>query len=227
MSLAGSINKDLKRDIQSYSAMRPYSNNDCCVPAEDAPVNPLVARRLIAKTMWNPFRERRAGSGPSLSPTPPHGAKAIPGSQETRKEPSTPSCPATPPKTTSSLAFQELVPAVAFPYVQTMTEELESSFRLIREQLPALPCEVQTRRVKLPVLRAPFVKTLVLSLEDTLLHIWASTDRPLPPASTAFYTGTTVENSKVVTITYTLRPHARAFVETLGSCFEIVVRNQR
>ena len=115
--------------------------------------------------------------------------------------------------TASKKSTQFPAPAVAFPYILELSPYLEASFALASETLPALPCEVESKWVRVPGSLPAARKTLVLGLEDTLVMRTLSED-PLGPES----------QPKGLPLFQT-RPFAIEFISRLSKCFEIIVNN--
>ena len=99
------------------------------------------------------------------------------------------------------------VPKVAFPYITDLSADLEHNFDLIIDSLPALPCEVKQRTVKLPP--SPKMMTLVLGLEGTLVA----------PRTPTHAEGSSIPEPQLPRV----RPHVREFLEVLSHNYEIIV----
>lgn len=99
------------------------------------------------------------------------------------------------------------VPAVAFPYITGLDEELEQDIRLMGEQIQVLPCEIETLAADLsppePVARGSgSPKLLVVGLDGTLVAIHRKS-----------HAAARVE----------LRPLALDFLRAVSKEFEIIV----
>jgi hypothetical protein len=115
---------------------------------------------------------------------------------------------------------------VVSPYVVELNEELEGNFDLFNAQMPVLPCELDELAIVLPELSSPSKKTLILDLDETLIHTYdpsavhgfpATKRRPLVEACF------TSEEGEQVDVNYWPRPHVEEFLTRLAPVFEIIV----
>ena len=174
---------------------------------EDAAISPVVIRGSLLNSCRNPFhpgapredcrpmkgdgeRERcRLSTQTSSNVARPEPSFPVAAAEKQRKRVNYPA------------------PKVAFPYITELNSDLEQHFDLILDSLPALPCEVKQRTLKLPP--CPKTRTLVLGLEGTLV-----TGPPsAPPQDIGCLQGSKPR----------LRPHLREFLDALSQVFELIV----
>ena len=126
----------------------------------------------------------------------------------------------------SKVAEEKTASQLVCPYITELNEELEGNFDLINGQMPPLPCEIDELTVLLPDLSSHTKKTLVLDLDETLIHTYdtdalqgfpISKRRPLEKA--AFV----AEGGERVEVSYWSRPHVEEFLTSLSAVFEIIV----
>jgi hypothetical protein len=117
------------------------------------------------------------------------------------------------------------IPIVAFPYITDINDELEANFESIDDQLQVLPCEIESRAVDLPSLLPRRMKTLVLALDDTLVHIQGLNQlvsQAMPKRKgelvTLHKSSSGIEMAKVC-----YRPRVREFLQALAEEFELIV----
>jgi hypothetical protein len=133
-------------------------------------------------------------------------------------------------------------PQVAFPFITELDLCLEASFRLIKDTLPVLPCELASAAVKLPALAWAGQKTLVIALEDTLVTPVVSQphspsqSRPLSQSQLQMEQGATKKRSKamerlqsedkngIAGLEFRVRPHAKEFLRDVAQFYELIVR---
>ncbi len=178
--------------------------------AEQVTIHHVFVHSSLMNTQRNPFR------GPA-----PQSTRKTKGA-ESKKEPdrlsTQPSSKVMQPDIQSLNASAEgeripatyPVPKVAFPYITELNADLEGNFDLILDSLPALPCEVEQRKVKLPP--PSKLMTLVLGLEGTLIALPSTVPTPTQENGPSF--PRPILN---------LRPHATEFLHELSMRFEIIV----
>ncbi len=108
-------------------------------------------------------------------------------------------------------------------YQSILTPEIRLNFECMKEILPALPCELTSMKVDLPV--SPKRKCLVLDLDETLIHTLRSLDKyydvELPKVEKAVYKDSL---GNEFSFHFVVRPFAENLLKTLSENYQIIVR---
>lgn len=94
-----------------------------------------------------------------------------------------------------------------------LSKELESDFKILQTLKLPTEKEIKAREVKLPFNDKTTNKTLVLDLDETLIHA----------ISMSNYSATDTLNDRTRTIKVIIRPYAIEFLKELSKLYEIVV----
>ncbi len=111
------------------------------------------------------------------------------------------------------------------PYLTELTPNLERNFELLTEVLFALPRELPPVLVSL---KPTTKKTLVLDLDDTLVHVLGSSMGDIGESSAfphAMSTTLQYDPETRLTIHFLLRPYAREMLSALCKFYDIIVRS--
>jgi hypothetical protein len=188
-------------------------NTESADVSERVTINAVPSQRTIMNTQRNPFRTSasQVDLEAKKGETQVHCGVSKTQISSSLSRQNTLSVPATAEAVLRRL--ESLVPDLPFPYVTDMNAGLEANFELILDALPALPCEVKQRTVKLPAplpkLKTPR-KTLVLGLEGTLVAM------PVPMPG-----GLSERQRRCKP---KVRPHLMEFLSSLSKTYEIIVR---
>ncbi len=166
-------------------------------------VRPIPLGSSLKKSANNPFRSDH----PQL-----FSSASFPSSNSGFPKSSLGTCAETP----SHEGFSQV--STIPPYQITITPEIRANFQYVDQVLPALPCELESLEVCLPL--SPNKKCLVLDLDETLVHtLMPAFDYPkhgIELISEAL----TIPSLGIAVV---LRPFAKDFLATLSPLYQIIV----
>ena len=217
--------------------MMPRTETEVSIAPEAPYINDVRTKNGILNTWRNPFHSPVITTSENVGPTLFQNklmcsSEKIPDKGSTAAADIESEHGSSPENSKQSIKdakfFEESgAPSVEFPYIKDLNKELEANFGLILETMPALPCEVEDLKVPLPPLPSPTMKTLVLDLDETIIHTvdpseFKSVIEGAGDSNLTFTKLHAGDGSKV-DIAFRVRPYLKEFLETLSPYYEIIV----